>query len=1144
MLLTVAVVLAIGSAPSSAVAYPLGTVTLLAGGSAGYVNATGSLAKFRTPWGVAVGPGGEVYIADAYNHSIRKVTAAGAVTLLAGGAKTIGPEPGWTDGLGANARFNSPSGVAVDSVGNVYVADTGNNAIRKITADGDVITLAGAGPDSPGFVDGTGLEAQFTSPYGIAVDSSGYLYVADTGNHAIRVVSPAGTVTTLAGAGPESPGFAEGTGSQAQFTSPMGVTVSSMGVVYVADAGNNAIRSISSAGAVQTIAGGGPEASGYEDGIGLNATFSSPYGITVDSEQLVYVADSGSNTIRKIAPNGTVSTPAGLGGSSNYVNGTGTVARFNNPQGIAAASAGVLYVGDSGNQRVRKVVVPVVKHTITAVAGANGAVSPAGSSVIHDGDAASYAFTPDEGYHIEDVLVDDVSVGAGATYDFTNVTADHSVTVAYAPNAYTVNATAGSHGSITPEGPQTVIPGDSVSFVIQASVGYHIADVLVDGVSVGAVSTYQFEEVAANHTIEAQFTIDTFNVTPTSTGPGSVTPATRQIVDRGGSLTVTMTPNANAYLVGTVIDDVAVGSGSTYTFSNVSADTTLAAWFAPNPRPGSTRYEQTDAKIGYVGAWLSIKRWFHSAGSYTYARQAGDMAVVRFHGTSIDWITNKDHIYGICSISIDGGTPEEIDLWAVDNTPRGVVWSAEGLSNTDHTVVFRFTGKGNPIADGLPQSAQSLYLVGLDAVDIVGTLLDAKIPVVASCGANGSITPSGSRLVVYGTESPTYTFTPATGYHVEDVLVDGVSVGAVTSYKIDAVTSSHTVHAVFGPDAELMRVEQTDSRLGYVGKWLTLSKPFHSGGSYTYTNTADSRAIVRFEGTQVAWITAKDRQYGIASVRLDGGTWQDVDLFSENTNQAQTRVWISPLLSQGIHTVEILWTGRKNVRSGGTFVGLDAVEVRGELLDSKVTLTPKATGYGTVTPAVAQSLIIGSSSPTFTMDPDWGYLIDDVLLNGSSVGPVAEYRVPEVAQSTSLEAIFVRDPRLESAEQTDTRLSYSGTWTQLARPFHSSGSYAFTGSEGGAVTVKFSGTGVRWVTNMDGLYGIASVSLDGGAPVDVDLYHDLTNRPQTGVWSARNLADGEHTLRIAWTGRKNPKSANTYIGVDRIETIGSLVQAP
>ena len=266
-------------------------VTTLAGsGSIGSANGTGTAASFKYPFGVAVDSSGTVYVADTSNHLIRKITSAGVVTTLAGSGSS-----GSTNGTGTAASFYNPLGVAVDSSGNVYVADTSNYLIRKITSGGVVTTLAGSGYS--GSTNGTGTAASFDNPYGVAVDSSCNVYVADLNNNLIRKITSAGVVTTLAGSG--SSGSTNGMGTAASFYYPSGVAVDSSGNVYVADTSNHLIRQITSGGVVTTLAGSG--SIGSTNGTGTVASFFNPRGVAVDSSGNVYVADYSNHLIRKIS---------------------------------------------------------------------------------------------------------------------------------------------------------------------------------------------------------------------------------------------------------------------------------------------------------------------------------------------------------------------------------------------------------------------------------------------------------------------------------------------------------------------------------------------------------------------------------------------------------------------------------------------------------------------------------------------------------------------------------------------------------------------------------------------------------------------------------------------------------------------------
>jgi hypothetical protein len=378
-------------------------VTTLAGsGSQGYSDGLGTAASFKWPYGVAVDGSGNVYVADTGNNRIRKITPSGNVTTLAGSGGR-----GYADGQGTEAIFHSPFGdLAVDGSGNVYVADTNNNRIRKITPSGDVTTLAGSGRNSfngdtaviegSSYADGQGTAASFKWPYGVAVDGVGNVYVADTGNHRIRKITPGGNVTTLAGSG--SLGYADGQGTSASFYEPTGVAVDGSGKVYVADKGNARIRKITPSGDVTTLAGSGSR--GYGEGQGTAASFSYPYGVAVDGSGNVYVADNGNQRIRKITPSGNVTTLAGSG-SFGSTDGPGTAASFSNSTGVAVDGSGNVYVADMFNQRIRKILFDSdgdglsdggesmpLSGSFTGSSDSGGTASPSGGSAPSGGDPA------------------------------------------------------------------------------------------------------------------------------------------------------------------------------------------------------------------------------------------------------------------------------------------------------------------------------------------------------------------------------------------------------------------------------------------------------------------------------------------------------------------------------------------------------------------------------------------------------------------------------------------------------------------------------------------------------------------------------------------------------------------------------------
>jgi sugar lactone lactonase YvrE len=277
-------------------------VSTLAGtASIGSADGSGAAARFYGPVSPTADRAGNIYVADAGNHTVRKVTPEGVVTTWAGAAGVQGT----TDDTGGAARFHTPGGVAASPEGVLYVADTGNNTIRQVSATAVVTTLAGMAAPLGASADGMGAAARFSRPTGIAVDLTGNLAVADTDNHTVRTITPAGLVVTLAGT-PGSPGSVDDTGAAARFNSPYGVALDATGNMYVADTQNQTIRRVSPGGTVTTLAGTAGM-TGATDGTGPDARFSTPVQVATDPTGNVYLAD-GYNGVRRLTPSGTVTT--------------------------------------------------------------------------------------------------------------------------------------------------------------------------------------------------------------------------------------------------------------------------------------------------------------------------------------------------------------------------------------------------------------------------------------------------------------------------------------------------------------------------------------------------------------------------------------------------------------------------------------------------------------------------------------------------------------------------------------------------------------------------------------------------------------------------------------------------------------------
>lgn len=369
-------------------------------------------------------------------------------------------------------------------------------------------------------------------------------------------------------------------------------------------------------------------------------------------------------------------------------------------------------------------------HTITPFASVGGTITPDIVQTVANGaDSTTFTMAPAPAYHLADVWIDGVSVGAVSSYTFTNVVTDHTIWAFFALNTFTITPSAGPGGAISPSTPQAVNPGaSSPLFTMTPATGYHVADVLIDGVSVGVVGTYRFTNVQADHTIAVTFALDTFTITPSAGAGGSITPSTVQTVAYGGSsVAFAIVPNANHHVLDVVVDGTSVGPVTTYQFTNVQANHTIAATFAIDT------YTITPSAGANGSISPASVQTVPAGGSATFA-------VVPVTG------------YHVLDVLVDGTSVGAVTTYTFPNV----------MAN--HTISATFS------------------------IDL--------FTITPAAGAGGALTPDTPQTVAYGA-GLTFAVTPLTGYYVLDVLVDGASVGPVTTYTFTNVQASHTISAAF-----------------------------------------------------------------------------------------------------------------------------------------------------------------------------------------------------------------------------------------------------------------------------------------------------------------------------------------------------------
>ncbi len=429
-------------------------------------------------------------------------------------------------------------------------------------------------------------------------------------------------------------------------------------------------------------------------------------------------------------------------------------------------------------------------YTITALAGENGSITPSGAVVVNSGAEQAFTIAPAEGYHILDVLVDSVSVGAVGTYTFTNVTADHTIAASFAINTYTITASAGENGSITPSGAVVVNWGANQAFTIAPAEGYHILDVLVDSVSVGAVSTYTFTNVTADHTITASFAINTYTITASAGANGSITPSGAVAVNWGADQAFTIAPAAGYHVADVLVDEVSVGEGGTYTFSNVTANHSIAASFDINTYTlsytagtGGTLTGDALQTVSHGGSGTAVtavaNEGYHfvgwSDGGLTAERT--DTNIAADLSVTANFEENATVTYTITASAGEHGSI----------APSGAVVVNEGASQTFNITPEAGHHVTDVVVDGVSIGANSTYTFNNVTANhtISASFAINTYTLTYTAGTGGTLSGDAVQSVDHGNDGTAVTAVANPGYHFVD-WSDGVTTATRTDTNIMA----------------------------------------------------------------------------------------------------------------------------------------------------------------------------------------------------------------------------------------------------------------------------------------------------------------------------------------------------------------------
>ncbi len=761
----------------------------------------------------------------------------------------------------------------------------------------------------------------------------------------------------------------------------------------------------------------GSPASYTFDSISANHTISVSFAI----DQFTISASAGANGT--IAPAGAVVVSYGANQPFTFTPSAGYHIDSVLVDGVKVDSVGgYTFVNVTANHTVH-VSFAINRFTITASAGANGSVSPSGPVLVDSGSSQAFTFTPAAGYHVDSVIVDGVLQPPSAGYTFTDVVANHTISVAFAIDQFTITASAGTNGSISPSGTVTLDYNASQIFTFTPAANHHVDSLIVDGVPQPAAPNYTFNNVTANHTIHVTFAIDQFAITPSAGANGSISPSATVDVVYGGSQAFTFTPATGYHVDSVIVDGTNQSPAPGYTFTDVTAPHTIRVTFAIDQFTitASSGPNGSIAPSGAVAVEYGGSQTFNFTASPTYHVDSVIVDGVSQEPLSSYTFTNvtADHSIRV-TFAID-----QFTILATSGPNGSISPSGPVGINFDGTQQFTFTPVtgyhvDSLVVDGVIEpSAPSYTFTNVTANHTIHvTFAIDHFIITASAGANGTISPSGSVDVTYGA-GQTFTFTPSANHHVDSVLVDGVVQARDTTYTFPDVTASHTIRVTFAIDQFVITASAgthgsispsgsvevayganqtftfTPDTGYYVSSLHVDSVSVAPAAQYTFTNVTGNHTIDVGFALETFTLHATAGLHGKISpagnVTVNFGASQTF-VFTPDTGYYVAALHVDTLSVAA--APQYTFT---NVRANHTIDVAFALQY--------FLITASAGPHGAISPSGAVALSYGGSE-TFTMTPDSGWAIADVVVDSVSVGPVASYRFQNVVRAHTISASF------------------------------------------------------------------------------------------------------------------------------------------
>ncbi len=748
---------------------------------------------------------------------------------------------------------------------------------------------------------------------------------------------------------------------------------------------------------------------------------------------------------------------------------------------------------------------------ITATAGTNGSISPAGSTSVLCGTNMTFNISPDPCYTILDVVVDGISQGPVNSYTFVNTTAPHTITASFQQLTYSVTATAGPNGSISPSGTSIVNCGSGITFSITPNTCYMIQDVLVDGVSQGAVSSFSFVNINAPHTISASFIQITYSISTTSGTGGNVSPAGSGSIPCGSNQTYTITADPCYVIADVLVDGISQGPVSSYTFTNIQTSHTLSATFSQISYSitASSGANGNISPSGIQNILCGNNQTYTFTPDPCYAISdvlidgisAGVISSYTFTNINTSHTIHVDFVQLNYTVTVNSGTHGSL-------SPSGsnIITCGQNLTITIAPDACYFIG--DVIVDGVSQGPLASYsftnVTSPHSISAVFTQFSYQI--TSSSGPNGNVSPAGTNAYGCGTNQE-YFITPDLCYAIADVLIDGVSQGPISSYMFTDIENSHTISATF--------VQQTFDITSSSDPHGTISPSGITsvicGQDQSYTMTVDSCYIITdviVNGDSYGPLTSftftdVERPLSIHvvveqlsyPVTVAAGPHGQISTGYDTIAYCGESLTL-PIIPDPCYTVEdVIVDGvSQGPVSSYTFTNVTtAHSISATFTLLNYAITASSGTNGSISDAGTLTLACGSNQ-SYTITPASCFAIEDVLVDGVSIGPVSAYTFTSITTSHTIEATFV----------------------QISYPIVASSGLHGSVSPNGT-TSSLCGDSLSYSIQADPCYSIADVLVDGISQGPVSSY-TFTNISST------------HTIHANFTRSEFPIVATTSVG--------------